>query len=373
MIPYFILPAIAAIFCFVAVSASPKVGIYIGKSEYIRKQNLAMPIFFFVLLVLLCMRHESVGRDLHNYSSIFDSVTQGSFADALTDSLEPLYSVLCWVIGRLGGNFRHLLIAVAILSLLPVAKLYCEDREHSYLKIVLYLNMTTFVMLFSGLRQTIAIAIGMIAYSYVREKKFFRYVLLSLIALAFHQTAIMLAFMYPLYHMRFKRKHLFFIFPAMGLVFVFNKQIFLFLVGILARYSNLYEGVVLQSTGAFGSLILFALFALFAYLIPDETRMTPEHFGLRNFLFFAVALQCFAPIHNLAMRMNYYYIIFIPVLIPKLISISRPRYRQLAQIAGVVMAVFFTAMFIWTIYNSYVTGESQLNTVPYLPFWAEDV
>ena len=52
-------------------------------------------------------------------------------------------------------------------------------------------------------------------------------------------------------------------------------------------------------------LILFALFTVFAFIIPDELIIDKETTGLRNFLLLSLVLQMFAPLHSLAMRLNY--------------------------------------------------------------------
>ena len=153
-------------------------------------------------------------------------------------------------------------------------------------------------------------------------------------------------------------------------VFVFNAQIFGLLNTVLAQYDESYEAIQSASTGAYMSLILFAVFAVFSYIVPDESKMDAELFGLRNFLLLTVVLQCFAPLHTLAMRMNYYYIIFLPITIAKFVDVPQANMKRIAKIAAVIITAYFLCDFISTIYTGYVTGVSALDTVPYIPFWA---
>jgi hypothetical protein len=111
-------------------------------------------------------------------------------------------------------------------------------------------------------------------------------------------------------------------------------------------------------------LLMFAMFAAFAFLIPDESKMDEETIGMRNFLLLSVVIQMFAPLHTLAMRMNYYYIIFIPLLMPKIISQRSERYSQVAILARYVMVAFFYLYF----FVNAKTGDS-LETFPYHFFW----
>ena len=154
-----------------------------------------------------------------------------------------------------------------------------------------------------------------------------------------------------------------FVIPLLGGIYFFHRQLFSFLGLILNQFTD-YDTSVTK-TGAVTSLILFVLFAIFSFLVPDETKMDDDTRGMRNFLLFSVAIQMFAPLHNLAMRMNYYYIIFIPLLIPKIIEARSERWGQVAITARHIMVIFFTVYFF---YNAY-TGTSNLRVFPYHFFW----
>jgi hypothetical protein len=125
----------------------------------------------------------------------------------------------------------------------------------------------------------------------------------------------------------------------------------------------------IRETGAYMMIILFALFAVAAYFFPDEEKMDDETKGLRNFLLMTVLLQCFAPVYNLAMRMNYYFIIFVPVTVPKILKYSKPHIKDVAHVAKLVMVGFFVVYYLYTTYRYCREGLSPLNTYPYVPFW----
>ncbi len=167
------------------------------------------------------------------------------------------------------------------------------------------MNMSVFVMMFSGLRQSLAVSAGIVAYEFVKQRKPKRFILIALIALGLHHTAFMVLLMYPLYYLKINKRNLFTIIPVIAAVFIFNKQIFAVLVDILSNIFGEKYDVEVTVTNAYTFIILFILFAVFSYVIPDEEKMDAEALGLRNYLLFAVLLQCFAPVHALSMRLNY--------------------------------------------------------------------
>lgn len=208
----------------------------------------------------------------------------------------------------------------------------------------------------------LAIGIGLIAYECTRKKKLIFFLLFVLLAFSFHISAFMLIFMYPLYHAKITKKWLCAVVPVLIITLVFNEQIFSVLGSILERYTG-YDASIVQ-TGAYTMLILFALFAVFAFVIPDESRMDKETIGLRNFLLLSLVIQMFAPLHTIAMRMNYYYIIFIPLLMPKIIAYRSARWGQIALIARHVMVIFFLVYFFIN-----ATQGGKLHVFPYHFFW----
>ncbi|MBQ9780410.1 MAG: EpsG family protein [Clostridia bacterium] len=328
-----------------------------------------LPVFFSLLIVLLSVRHISIGNDTYNYAEFFARYIRADFSEVFKYGSDFLYWLLNWLVGKVTQNFQWFLTIVALLSVIPVAKVYCDDREYGFLKIILFVNMSTFVMLFSGLRQVLAMAMGLVAYEFVRKKKFWWFLIFATVALGFHHSAFVVYLFYPLYHVSFKKKHLWFIVPGLLLVFIFNKPIFTWATSILNSVLGEKYAATIENTGAYTMLILFALFLVLAYVLPDEKKMDRETIGLRNFLIMAVILQCFAPVHTLAMRLNYYFVIFIPVLIPKILKNTKSNYKEVAWLASIVLTAFFTVYYLYTTYVSCKTGISSLNTYPYVPFW----
>ncbi|MBQ7345277.1 MAG: EpsG family protein [Oscillospiraceae bacterium] len=347
----------------------------IGIDKETRNNGFMLPAFFTIFFLLLALRDETIGRDLLKYKYYFQRFSNLDLEVALETKPDSLFWLLDWLVGQFTHDYQWFLAVVAGLTLLPIAKLYCEDREHGFLKIVLFVNLSTFVMIFSGLRQALAISMGLIAYEFVRKKRPFWFLICAFIAVGFHHTAFMVVGFYPLYHFPLRKKQVWVAIPVIALLFVFNRQIFSMITGpVNALLGEKYEATI-EDTGSYTMLIVFALFAVLAYVLPNEDRMDKETLALRNFLLITVALQCFAPINALAMRMNYYYIIFIPILIPRVLKYSEERFGSTQRRGSVVwwvemgITALFLLYYLYTTYVSCQTGSSALDTYPYVPFW----
>lgn len=335
----------------------------IKRMSYERRNRILLFFFFSFLTFLIMFRHESVGNDTHNYSNLFVKFSNMSWSELSRETIEVGFSFYTKFISFFSDEPQFFLAISAIavtLMIYPSYKRLCVDTS---LTIVIFCLMSTFVMMFSGIRQMMAIGIGFIAYEFTRNKKFIPFIIAVFIALTFHTSAFMLFFMYPIYHAKITKKWLVVFAPIFLVILLYNDKIFMVLSLIIERYTRFNGDII--STGAYTMIFLFVALAIFSYLIPDETKIDKETIGLRNFLLFSLVIQFFAPLHNLAMRMNYYYIIFIPLLLPKIIEFKSEKLKQVAIVGRYVMVVFFLLYFFIIKANS----DGNLHVFPYHFFW----
>lgn len=341
------------------------IGIKGYRIDYRKKNERALAFFFVFLTILVMFRHESVGNDTRTYILFFNRFTKSDWSSLGKEGIEIGYAYFNKIISLISEEplFLFVATAVAVTAMLyPTYKRLCTDAA---LTIVLFCNMSTFVMMFSGIRQMLAIGIGVVAYELTRRKKVIPFLLAVCVAMTFHVSAFILFAMYPLYHAQITKKWLLAVVPAMAIVFLFNRPIFTVLTAIIEQYTRFEGGI--SETGAYMMLFLFAVFVIFSFVIPDESRMDQETIGLRNILLFVLALQMFAPLHALAMRMNYYFIIFIPLLLPKVIQCREVRWNQIAVAGRHIMVVFFLVYFFFNAFTS--DASSNLHVFPYHFFW----
>ena len=334
-----------------------------NSSNYVKRNKRALTVFFFLFAILLMLRHESVGNDTKNYIHYFEQYSNMAWSEVGKGGLEPGFGYFNKIVSLISKDPQFFLATASLVTsimIYPTYKRLCVD---SSLTIALFCTMSTFVMMFSGIRQMLAIGMGFVAYEFTRRKKLIPFIIFALLATTFHTSAFMLILMYPIYHAKITKKWLYAVVPLLTVIFLFNRPIFLFLTSILDQYTK-FEGSV-TLTGAYTMIILFVIFAVFAFLIPDETFLDEETIGLRNFLLLSVALQMFAPLNFIAMRMNYFYIIFIPLLLPKIISYRSLKWERGAVFGRHVMVLFFLVYFFINAYFS----RTSLNVFPYHFFW----
>ncbi len=357
MIPYFmliILPAIAWLL---------KDSIYVnaGNQLLYKTKSLSIDIFMLIFLFLLALRSLECGNDTIQYSRLFEEYASSGVSDLLANqSHEMGYKLLNKLIGFIFGNYQYLLIATSLICVCPLWYLYKKESEMSLLTIALFLSVAPFAMYFSGIRQAIAMSMGVFAWYAAKNKKLPLFLGAVFLAMMFHTSAFILLVLYPLYYARITKKWLLFVLPCMAAVYFFKDTIFVFLINFLWKDYELVE-----ETGAFMVLILLILFAIYSYVMVDDESLDQDTIALRNLLLLSVIIQMFAMLHPLSMRMNYYFLIFVPVLIPKIAKRCKKQYAMLGKLSVFVMTVYFLFYFV----NMMITDNDPLNIFPYIPFW----
>ena len=315
-----------------------------------RTKKYMITTFFVVYMILLCFRSTSVGIDTINYVNryfypLHDMAWRQVFR--FTPD-EPGFSILVKLITIITDNEQVFLSIIAMVSVIPVMILYRNEAREATVCCSFFMISLLFEIFFSGMRQGIAIGLAVPAYYCAKKNKFLPFLLIVALASTFHLSAIMVLFLYPIYHAKITGKWLWAVVPVMGLIFYFNRPIFTVLFQLFGgkyfeKYSTLYG-----TTNQYGLLTLFILLSAYSIFMMDAKIADEDDIGLRNILLLATVIQCFAPLHNIVSRMNYYYILFIPIAITRVNQKCKYRYWQIAKVASWVMSAYFIYYFFFS-------------------------
>lgn len=354
MLPYLLLVIVPCLFSF--FSFNKKEGI---------PYKLPIISFFVVWLFILALRDISIGTDLVAYGPMFENYGKQDFIDLIcfynsNDNIEFGYTLYCKLVNTITSYFNMFLAITALICLVPLFILYYRESESPLLSIILFLVIAPFPMFFSGLRQAIAMAFIVPALYYTRQQKIIPFLLTVLIAFQFHMSSLILLLIYPIYHMKLDRKLLILLLIVGGVIFVFKNTIFLYLLGFAGeKYGERYGEI--EETGAIMTFLLLLLMLIYSYIIPDKQKTDKDLMGLRNILLIATYIQIFASLNPIVMRMNYYFLLLVPLLISKVANRPSKSLKHITYISVCVMNVFFIYYYIQNAYN----GADVLNIYPY--------
>lgn len=327
------------------------------------KRDRFFCIFFFVgIFLLLALRHPSMGIDLghdryYGYLASFDKLSAMSWQEifALDEWLnyERGYVIFNKLIGSISQNRQFFLGVVSFISLLPVFFMIYRESKDRVLSCFIYLGLPVFCLLYSGLRQDIAIALVLLSFYCILKKKPIPFLLLVLLASTFHESALLCLVAYPLYYLRVNRAVRTATFALLPLVYLLRIPIMRLVFLVLGIQTTIVD------TGALVLFLFFAALYLLLFLLSDDCE---EHNGLLNLFFVACLIQALSGVYNTATRLGYYFTFALLFLLPSIFAKEKSENtRRILRVGGILAFCLIGLSFIAT------TDWAMAN--PYYFFW----
>lgn len=324
-------------------------------------------MIFALVFLVVGLRHETMGVDLlagsdyagyTGYLYSYDKIGAKSWWQAITlDSYlnyERGYIIFNKLIHFLSwGNRQVFLIVCAALSLFPVAFIFHKKSESPVFSFMIYLGLPMFLLVFSGLRQAIAIGICAFALLMVQNKKPIPFVLLVVLAAQFHYSAWIFLIAYPAYYLRLNfplRITTAFLIPA---VFLLRQPLFSVLSLLLKA------DAAADDNNSITLFIVFFAIYFFCIIFMDDSK---EQNGLLNLFFLACVCQAFAGVYSTAMRVGYYFMIALPLLLP--LTVRGTKSKKDGRLITIVITACFVVFALYTF-----SQPSFAGTNPYHFFW----
>ena len=337
--------------------------LYTGKVEYEKAKKWFCGLSFLSLLLLFGLRHPSMGIDLqygtpHGYLGKFVWIADASWdqirADYATCYYETGYILFNKFLALFSTDYQVLLFSCAALSLLPAGYMIYKESKQPDLSLYIFMGLPTFVMLFSGLRQAIAVGICALALYWVIRKKLPAFLLTVALAMTFHKSAAIFFVAYPVYHFKMNKPLRLATFALPLLVYIFRHPIF-------ALAGKVYEAYAVPDyNNSYRLFVVFFAIYLFCCVFSEENAKTS---GLKNLYLVAVCVQAMSGMHSVVMRMGFYYMTPLVLLLPQVLCGMKN--RKQAVFFKAAISVCFIAFGLYCIFT-----ENWTKTVPYSFFWA---
>ena len=318
-----------------------------------------------LLIVVIGLRHPSMGVDLmygesHGYLGSFDKLAQKSWGEVFTIdkfmNYEWGYIVFNKLVSTIWNNQQFFLFICACFSIIPFFIVIYKQSDSAFLSTIILAGLPGFLMIFSGLRQAIAMGLCFLAIYFIQEKKPVKFIITVLISCLFHSSSWIFLFAYPMYNVKISKTGRFWSLGILALIFILRGPLFII-------FSNLFkeEANISTSDGGFTLLIFFIAIYILCFALQNEKN--DEQNGLLNLFFFACCCQCFASVYDTAMRVGFYFMVALILLLPNIVNKGRFQDKE-KTVAYVFIAVIFVA---FGIFNILTTPWAE--AYPYYFFW----
>ncbi len=325
-----------------------------------RRKAIYCGLIYGFLILMVGLRHHTMGVDLAGYLKSYDRLHQMSWKEVLGLesylNYEKGYIIFNKIIAFFTfGNKQIFLLSCTFLTVFPVAYIIYKKSDDVLLSTVIYLGLPVFLLCFSGLRQSIALGICFYALKFVEHKKFWHFLICVLFASFFHYTAMVFLAVYFFYHLQIPGKVRVIFLALFPIVFLFRKQLFT-LLSLLFK-----KNAILTSTGAYTLMIIFIMIYVFL-LIFFYGDKDPKVNGYMNVFFMACLSQIFSTVYDTAIRVGYYFMFSLVLLLPMaLMRLKDRRYAILIRYAVILCFVIF--------FFDSALDSSWARAYPYYFFW----
>jgi hypothetical protein len=367
-----------------------------------KRQKLYEALFASILLFLIfALKNNSVGIDIQSYATAYSANKVAAFTDYSQSLMDAGFITLLKIFAKANIPFQ---VFLGFIYFIICVCLFYSTLKLSPSPLLSFFIFTTFIyfnFFISGLRQSLAISLCLVALTILLTKgidplwTFLYFVIVSL-ATSFHKSAFVFFIPYFLFYARLNEKSLFFFVPLFLLTYLFGPQIYeaIFIathneyppfsfgpgkIGLLFFAIFLF-GVSFSSNAAFGKKVN-AFFDRFSKKKVVEAEQTPARTMTRDenkkeiieekkvsayslMVFIGAFFELTGRYNSGFYRTGLYFSIASIFLIPTILFTQRNKTFKYALTA--IVAICFLAFFFY-----YSIIPNNLNITPYKFFFQE--
>lgn len=325
------------------------------------KNYVLATIFSFLPVFLLIALRDHVGADYDEYAYTFQSVAYGELFNIFYRGKTFTYfeKIISYFIG---DNYYLFFAICAFLSLWAVYYAIMTASEEPTFSYYIYFCFTLLLQLMNQFRQGLAMAIVMVALSFLMRKKNKLFILFVLFASAIHPSAIVCIVIVFLSKMPINRKVIIMYFVAAGFMVVFFPLVTKLLAytkyGQTYLYWDKYNQSGLSST--LFNLAVRLIFVITVLLVKDKVL---KDYPYSNYLYHMVMINlviqcCTTKLYILGRVSTYFYLGYIflfPIILPYIARKFRLSYKR--TLKPIALIGFFAYFMVYYFSSSGAVGS----------------
>jgi hypothetical protein len=323
-----------------------------------KSKKIYATIAFLLVFIISAFRDISVGSDVLGYVNYFFTVKNMGVSDLFLHRFEPGYIVLNKLLCLFIDNEQLFLAAIALIVLTMIFIGIYKYSSIPSLSVYLFITMGFFAFTLSGFRQAIAMGIVFLSFTFLKENKLLKFVLIILLASLFHKTALMFLLIYPLAHKKINLKYLTGAAILFMVLFFVRKPLLHFLT---YAFFDEYSSMLVSSQSFTLLFVIFIVFISGLVFFKPVLKRNPQNIILYNIILFAIFMQLFATESNNFSRITNYFYIYAILFIPEVLASIKD--KNILPIGCIIVVCLTFVQFVW------LTPGSQLSIVPYQFFW----
>lgn len=313
------------------------------------------------IILLTALRSIKVGPDTNQYAANYYRVCNG--VDAVVDmQFELGYRLLTAILSKITHKEQILFAVIALITNIPIARFIYRYSKCKLLSVILYITVGSFTFQLTGLRQSIALAICIIAIDYAKQQKIVPFILAVILAFFFHRSAMMFLPVYFFGSQKVNRKEILLITISFIGVY-FSDYLFLRVSSILG-YEEYIGSSGVDNNGGWTLIVIMGLTLLLHIVTKKYYPLSNQEENIERMMFaillVGLGLYLLRYKVRVAERVSLYYRSPLIILLPN--SLIRLKVRPLKWKSYILWACGFLSIIL---FFYWLRGSYYL----YYPFW----
>lgn len=333
---------------------APKKNPLISQAQLQKKKKLFVILQCVQWVLISCLRADSVGADTMSYAwmydmhrdltwnDVFEYFKTYYFEEAPVNGFEPGFVFFEKMVMSIWDNQVFYKFMVAAIFMGALGRFVYKNSDDPFVAFLLYSGLFYNMFSLTGYRQVLSVAIGILwAYEYVKERKFFKFLVLILLASLFHKSTLIFIPFYFLSQKKITATYTVIAIMTIAGMIVFRDQVFELVKGVVGYEEyGMHEGFTQRNF-----LLMFGVLSFLAiWRYPLIAKAYPDAHMYYNGLVMSAAMISFAMVSPTAMRLVYDFAFTLMILVPKVLnSFTEKRDTTIAYAACVGVFGFFIA------------------------------
>lgn len=318
-----------------------------GRGKAFKKKQAFF--LWLVLFLIMALRADSVGNDIIRY---LDQYKYIGVINPFQTRTEIGYIFFQKILFYLGVGARGYIVIVSLFISSSFAWFFYKYSNNVIFSFFLHVTIGLFAFSMTGIRQSLAISITLFALHFAIIRKLKYFLIFSLIAVSFHNSAIIFLPVYFIFGLKFKSYKSIIIFILILIIFCFFNK---FLFNLLGDYSLFgYKASYLDGETKSSLNILFVIFQalipLSALVFWRIDKLRVDQLSKIDLFFFILSLisisfSILAINLSIVGRLSFYFTTSTLVLLPN--SVNNVKLRPIKEIftfAFVLICILFFAI-----------------------------
>ena len=254
-----------------------------GEKNLEKADTAYLTVASIILALLTGLRGKYVGADTSGYIRNFHSMRRIPFFTAISEKtgrFEGGYKFLTRFVGIFTDNEVIFFCVCATIFAICLWIYINKNSKNKFMSIMLYFTVQGFNFQLSGMRQALAMAILLISFEFIKQRKLLKFLIVVFIASLFHKSALAIIPMYFLAYLKIDFKNFLLYLIGGVTALVFSGSLMNLMIKFLG-YDDYLEDTGFQG-GAIFIVIMYIITITVSYIYHEPFVKENKH----NVLFF---------------------------------------------------------------------------------------